>query len=187
MVHGCTEIKPLLHDFSCSAPFQYTCGTQGCVHQFPTFPLPYKITILLSKIPACPSPCFRSPMGFLSATWLSGWVSLLGKNWNFRGERGNSRTWSIFHCVGNQGSGLSPLVYRKEEIKAVVDMVGVQGEEHSSSHAELWVSVSLVAEVSARSKGGSGIYMSACACLCGSRVCIYYKEKLQMETTHFGV
>lgn len=49
------------------------------------------------------------------------------------------------------------------------------------------MSVSLVAEVSARSKGTSGIYMSACARLCGSRVCIHYKEKLQMETSHFGV
>lgn len=106
-------------------------------------------------------------MGFLSATRLSGWLSILGKNQNFRGERGNGRTWSIFHCLGSQDSGLSPLGDTKGETKAVVGMVGVEGEEGSFSHAELRVPVCLGAEVSARSKGGSarskggsGIYMS---------------------------
>lgn len=188
MVHGCKEMQPLLPNFSCSAPFPQSSGL--CPPNDSSNP--HLSSALqnhqpVEQIPACPSPCFRSPTGFLSATRLSGWLSILGKNWNFRGERGNVRTWSIFHCLGNKDSGLSPLGYTKEKIKAVVDMVGIESEEGSSSHAELWVCVSLVAEVSARSKAGSGIYKSACARLCGSRVCIYYKEKLQMETTQFGV
>lgn len=74
---------------------------------------------------------FCLPAGFLagSAFW--------EKKQNFRGDRRNGRTWSIFHCLGNQDSGLSPLGYTKGEIKGVVDMVNVESEEGSSSHAEL--------------------------------------------------
>lgn len=45
----------------------------------------------------------------------------------------------------------------------------------------------LLVEVSLKSKGGYDIYTSVHTRLSGSRVCIYYREKIQMETTQFGV
>lgn len=185
MVRGCTEIKLLLHDFSCSAPFQSTHQAQGCVHQIPTFPLPYKITILSSKIPACPSPCFRSPMGFLSASWFSGWLSILGKKTKLQGRQREWQDMVYFPLSGKPGQWSEP------------SWLYERGDKGCCWHGECWEwgrQLQPCRAVSAclsggwtiwRSKGGSGIYKSACACLCGSRVCIYYKEKLQMDNHPF--
>lgn len=132
-LHRDTALSPqLLLPFSSQVHSQNSglCPPNDSSNPHP--PSPYKITSLLGKIPARPSPYLRSPTGFLADTRLSGHPSIfLGKNQNFRKERGNSRRWLIFHCLGREDDGLSPLCYAKGEIKAVVDMVSIAGKEGS--------------------------------------------------------
>jgi len=75
----------------------------------------------------------------------------------------------------------------QREIKVVVGIVSTAGKAGLIQTSRAAYLTCLVVEVSLKSKEGSDIYMSVCACLCGNRVCIYYREKTQMETTQFGV
>lgn len=173
MVHGWTDMEPLLPRFSCPAPHQSTHRAQGCVHQT-TAHIPHP-----TKSPVCWAKFLHIRLP-ISSYWLFLWLPLgfldCSALWE-RVETSEERAGMAgdgYFSTGRGEKTVAWVLYAKGKMKAVVDMVSIAGKEGSIQPS---MSVSTRISHTQQLKCLQDLrkdLVFTCLCMCSSRVCAYY-------------
>lgn len=185
-MHGCAETQALFSIFSWPAPPQSTHLLRAeSTKQQLKFSLPGPTKSLIRQN-SCISICLLQITGCSVCHWVFLLAQPFEKELKLQRRAMEAEDGYFSTVWGEKTMVWVFFVLWKGRSKLLLTWSVLWVRQASSSHPGLLYLACLAAEVSARSKGGSG-FTCVCVCMGGSNVCIYYKEKLQMETTQLGV